>query len=293
VNGADTRVGIVRETGRLVMFQHTVFALPFAVIALVTAAAPAWPPARTWLWLVIAMVAARTAAMAFNRLADHRIDAVNPRTRDRSLPAGRLSRGYAWTVTAAASAAFLLAAAMLHPLCLALAPPTLAVLLGYSFAKRFTAMSHLWLGVALGLAPVGAWIAATGTVGAPAVLLGVAVALWVAGFDVVYSLQDEDFDRTHGLCSLPAAIGARRALVAARILHALAFAGFLGFAVLAGAGWPRLAAVVVAGAALAWQHRLVRHDDLSRIGAAFFTANGTLAMVMMVLFLFARMRGVG
>lgn len=293
MTGPAAAVGVLRETGRLVMFQHTVFALPFAVIALVTAAAPAWPTPWTWLWVVVAMVAARTAAMAFNRLADHRIDRRNPRTRDRSLPAGRLSRRYAWIVTAVAAAAFVASAGMLNGLCLALAPPTLAVLLGYSLSKRFTAWSHLWLGVALGLAPIGAWIAVTGSLAWPPVLLGAAVALWVAGFDVVYALQDEEFDRRHGLFSLPAAVGPRRALLASRALHALAFAGFTGFALLAGGGWPRLAAVAAAGIALTWQHRLVRPGDLRRVDAAFFTANGTLAVVMMAAFLFARIRGAG
>lgn len=284
---------MLRETGRLVMFQHTVFALPFAVIALVTAAAPRWPAPSTWLWVVVATVAARTAAMAFNRLADHRLDLANPRTRDRSLPAGRLSRRYAWALTTISAAVFVVAAGMLNGLCLALAPPTLAVLLGYSLAKRFTALSHLWLGIALGLAPVGTWIAVTGAPAWPPVLLGTAVALWVAGFDVVYALQDEDFDRRHGLFSLPAAIGPRRALLASRALHALAFAGFAGFALVAGGGWLRLTAVAVAGIALAWQHRLVRPGDLRRIDVAFFTANGALAVVMMAAFLFARMRGAG
>ncbi len=293
MTGPAATAGVLRETGRLVMFQHTVFALPFAVIALVTAAAPGWPSPPTWLWVGVAMVAARTAAMAFNRLADHRFDLQNPRTRDRSLPAGRLSRRYAWTVTAVAAAAFLVAAGMLNGLCLALAPPTLAVLLGYSLAKRFTVLSHLWLGIALGLAPVGAWIAVTGAPAWPPVLLGAAVALWVAGFDVVYALQDEDFDRRHGLSSLPAAVGARRALLASRALHVLAFAGFAGFALVAGGGWLRLAAVSAAGLALAWQHRLVRPGDLRRVDAAFFTANGSLAVVMMAAFLFARMRGAG
>lgn len=281
--------GLVRETAHLVMFQHTVFALPFAVIGLVTAAAPDWPSWPTMGWVLLAMVSARTAAMAFNRLADHRLDAANPRTRQRSLPAGRLSRGYAWGVTAVAATAFVLAAAMLNRLCLLLAVPTLAVLLGYSYAKRFTRLAHLWLGIALGLAPVGAWLAVSGRPAWPPVVLGAAVALWVAGFDVIYSLQDETFDRAHGLCSLPAALGARRALWVARALHLAAFAGFAWFAALAGGGWLRSAAVAAAGIALVLQHRLVRHDDLSRVGAAFFTANGTLSLVMAALFLFARM----
>ena len=279
----------VRETGEMIAFKHTVFALPFAIISLVTAAAPHWPTARTWLWVAVAMVSARTAAMAFNRLADHRIDTENPRTSGRALPAGRLSRSFAWAVTGISAAVFLSAATSLGPLCLVLAPPALVVLLGYSYAKRFTAASHLWLGLALGIAPVGAWIAVTGTIGWPVFLLAGAVALWVAGFDVIYSLQDESFDREHGLHSLPARVGGRRALALARLFHLTAFVGFLGFAVAAGGGPIRLLAVLAAGLLLAWQHRLIKADDLESVDAAFFIANGALALAMCVLFVVARL----
>jgi len=279
----------LRETGEMVAFKHTVFALPFAIISLITAADPGWPTAHTWLWVAVAMVSARTAAMAFNRLADHRIDIGNPRTAGRALPAGRLSRNFAWAVTGFSAALFLIAAASLNPLCLVLAPPALAFLLSYSFAKRFTVTSHLWLGLALGIAPVGAWIAATGRVEWPALVLASAVTLWVAGFDVIYSLQDEDFDRKHALHSLPARVGGRRALAIAWVFHLLAFAGFLAFALAAGGGPIRLLAVAAAGILLAWQHRMIRADDLRSIDAAFFTANGTLAMAMCVLFVVARL----
>ena len=279
----------LRETGEMIAFKHTIFALPFAVISLITAAAPGWPTLRIWLWVAVAMVSARTAAMAFNRLADHRIDTDNPRTVGRALPAGRLSRNFAWAVTAVSAALFLVAAASLNPLCLVLAPPALAVLLGYSFAKRFTAASHLWLGLALGIAPVGAWIAVAGRIGWPAIVIAASVALWVAGFDVIYSLQDEAFDREHSLHSLPARVGGRRALVLAWIFHLLAFVGFLAFAVAAGGGAIRLIAVASAGLLLAGQHRLIRADDLQSVDAAFFTANGTLAMVMCLLFVVARL----
>ena len=279
----------LRETGEMIAFKHTVFALPFAIIALITAAAPKWPTLWTWLWVAVAMVSARTAAMAFNRLADHRIDTENPRTSGRSLPAGRLSRKFAWAVTGISAAVFLLAAALLGPLCLVLAPPALLVLLGYSLSKRFTAASHLWLGTALGIAPVGAWIAAAGRIEWPAVVLAGAVALWVAGFDVIYSLQDEAFDREKALYSLPARIGGKPALVIARLFHLLALVGFFAFALAAGGGPIRLAAVAAAGVLLAWQHRLIRTYDLKSVDAAFFTANGALAMVMCVLFVAARL----
>lgn len=273
----------------MIAFKHSVFALPFAVIALVTAAAPSWPSLQTWVWVIVAMVCARTAAMAFNRLADHQIDTDNPRTAGRALPAGRLSRRFAWAVTGVAAAVFLVAAAALDPLCLALAPPALMILLGYSYAKRFTAASHLWLGLALGIAPVGAWIAVTGRIEWPAAVLAGSVALWVAGFDIIYSLQDEAFDRFNALRSLPAKVGGRQALAVARLVHVLAFGGFVVFAQAAGGGVIRLLAVVAAGLLLAWQHRLIHADDLASVDAAFFTANGTLALAMCVLFVVARM----
>jgi len=282
-------IGDLGETAEMIAFKHTVFALPFAVIGAISAAAPGWPAPRVWLWAAVAMVAARTAAMAFNRLADHRFDAANPRTAGRALPAGRLSRGFAWGITAGSAAIFLVAAAMLNRLCLVLAPPTLAVLLGYSYSKRFTASAHLWLGVGLGLAPIGAWVAVTGELSWQPLLLGGAVTAWVAGFDIIYSLQDEAFDRAHGLRSLPALVGDRRALALSRGLHVAALIGFAAFALVVGGGWLRMAAVAAAGLLLVWQHRLVRPDDLQAVDAAFFTANGALSVVMSLLFLGARL----
>jgi len=279
------------EAAEMIAFKHSVFALPFALMSLITAAGAGWPSARVWIWVVIAMVAARTAAMSFNRLADHQIDFQNPRTVNRSLPAGRLSRRFTWVVTIASAAVFVLAASRLNSLCLWLALPTLGVLLGYSLAKRFTSAAHLWLGFALGIAPIGAWIAVTGSIAAPSVVLGAAVMFWVAGFDTIYSLQDEDFDRTHGLKSLPSKVGADRALWIARIFHLAALAGFSIFAVEAGGGWVRFAAIAAAACLMAWQHRLVRPGDLSRVDAAFFSANGLLAVVMCVCFIIAKIVG--
>lgn len=278
----------LRETGEMIKFQHTVFALPFALIAMVSAPTTGWPPLRVWLLVLLAMVAARTAAMAFNRLVDHRLDALNPRTAGRSLPDGRLSRKFVWLVTIVASVVFVLAAGLLNRLCLFLALPTLAVLLGYSLSKRFTAASHLWLGAALGIAPIGAWIAVSGRLALPPVLLGAAVMLWVAGFDIIYSLQDEEFDRDAGLHSAPSALGPRRALILARMFHACSLAGFAAFALVSGGGPIRWSAVVAAAVMLGWQHTLVAPDDLSRVDAAFFTANGILAVVMGILFVAAR-----
>lgn len=281
----------IRETGEMVAFKHSIFALPFAVISLITVTAPSWPSLATWLWVTLAMVSARTAAMAFNRLADHAIDAKNPRTNGRALPKGRLDRSFAWFVTGFSALMFVASAAALNPLCLALAPLTLAVLLGYSFAKRFTAASHFWLGCALGLAPIGAWIAVAGRVDWPPVVLAASVCLWVAGFDIIYSLQDEAFDREHGLHSIPALVGGRSALAVARAVHVAAFAGFAVFAVMAGGGPLRLGAVALAGVLLGWQHRLISADDLTSVDTAFFAANGGLALMMGTLFIIARVVG--
>jgi 4-hydroxybenzoate polyprenyltransferase len=285
----QTDPSALAEAAEMIKFQHTVFALPFAVIALVTSTGAAWPSPWVWSWVLVAMVAARTAAMAFNRLVDAGIDAENPRTADRSLPAGRLSRTFVALMVAASVVLFFIAAGMLNRLCLLLAAPTLAVLLGYSYAKRFTASTHLWLGAALGLAPLGAWLAGSGRPAWPPVVLGTAVAVWVAGFDIIYSLQDEAFDRHRGLHSIPARLGARRALWVSRSLHLLAIVGFAVFAVLAGGGALRIGAVTAAAALLLWQHRLVAPNDLSRVDAAFFTANGLLSLAMGAAFVFAKM----
>lgn len=278
------------ETADMIKIQHTIFALPFAVISLITAAGTQWPDPLTWLWVLLAMLGARTAAMSFNRLVDQHIDAENPRTRDRSLPAGRLSRSFVWVVTVTSMLAFVAAAGQLNRLCLVLSGPTLIVLLGYSYAKRFTALSHYWLGFGLGIAPIGAWIAETGALSWQPIVLGLAVLFWVAGFDVIYSLQDVEFDRKTKLRSLPETFGPKAALVLARISHGLAFAGFAVFAAVAGGGWLRYTAVVVAGLLLSWQHRLISPADLSRVNAAFFTANGVLAVLMCALFAFAKMQ---
>ncbi len=284
--------GVLRnaaETAEMIKLQHTVFALPFALISLVTASGSCWPEPRIWWWVLVAMVGARTAAMTFNRLADHGIDAVNPRTRNRALPAGRLSRTFAWSVVGVSCALFVLAASQLNPVCLLLSPLALAWVLSYSYAKRFTTLAHVWLGVGLGIAPVGAWLAVAGSFAVPPLVLAAAVTCWVAGFDVIYSLKDTGFDREQGLHSLPARLGPARALTVARCLHVVAALGFAVFAQLAGGGPPRWAAVAAAVALLLWQHRLVRPDDLSRVDAAFFTANGVLSIGMCILFIFAKM----
>jgi 4-hydroxybenzoate polyprenyltransferase len=260
-----------------------VFALPFALIALLVATGGR-PPVRLLAAVVAAMVLARSAAMAFNRFADRELDARNPRTAGREIPRGVISPRQALAFTILCSAGFVAVAATLGQLCLVLSIPVLAVLLGYSYAKRFTAAAHLWLGTALGLAPPAAHIAAVGRIDgglwAP-VLLGGAVAAWVAGFDVLYACQDEDFDRREGLFSLPARWGRARALLAARALHAAAVAGFVGFGWLAGSGTAYFVGVAVAASLLVVEHRLIRPDDLGRIRAAFFTLNGLVSVALL------------
>ncbi len=272
----------VRSYASLVKFSHSVFALPFALLSLL-AAAGGRPSLRTVALVAGAVVAARTAAMAYNRFADRELDAANPRTAQREIPRGAVTPPAALALTAVAAAAFLACCAALAPICLWLALPTLAWLLGYSHVKRFSSWCHVWLGVALGIAPVAAWLAVDGAFGprlvAPAVL-GAAVACWVSGFDVAYACQDEAFDRAHGLHSLPARLGARRALLAARALHAAAFAGFVAFGCLAPLGPAYFAGTVLAAVLLVWQHRLLRGGDLTHVDAAFFTANGTIAVLM-------------
>ena len=272
------------DLGELVRFSHTVFALPFALVAAL-AAADGVPPPATLGWIVLAMVGARTAAMAFNRIADARIDAANPRTAGRPIPSGRVSIAVAWWLVAAGAALLVAAAWRLNPLCLMLSPLALAWVLGYSFAKRFTPLSHLWLGIGLGIAPVGAWVAVRGAIAAPPLVLAAAVAAWVAGFDTLYALQDEAFDRAAGLHSLPARLGARGALATARALHVAAFGGMAAFATLIGAGWGLWTGVVAAGGLLVWQHTLVGPDRLERLDTAFFTANGVLSVGILALFL--------
>lgn len=272
----------VRTFASLVRLSHSVFALPFALLSLL-AATNGRPAAAKLALVVVAVVAARTAAMAYNRFADRVIDAANPRTRGREIPRGEVTPVQALVLTGCAGAAFVAACGLLAPLCLWLSLPTLAWLLGYSHVKRFSSTCHLWLGVALGLSPVAAWLAVDGAFGprvwAPTAL-GLGVAAWVAGFDVLYACQDEAFDRAHGLHSAPARFGAARAMWLARLLHAAALAGFAGFGLLVPLGAAFFTGIVLAAVLLVWQHALLRPGDLSRIGTAFFTANGALSLVL-------------
>jgi len=273
----------LRLTLDMIKFEHSIFALPFALTGALLAfraggysANDLW---RTLLWIVVAMVGARSAAMAFNRLVDAGIDARNPRTRMRHLPAGLLGRHFAWLFVAVASLIFVLAAWQLNPLCLLLSPLALAVVFFYSFTKRFTAFSHLVLGFSLGIAPAAAWIAMRGSLDARILWLTAAVTFWTGGFDVIYSCQDYDFDRSEDLYSLPRRIGIARALRVAKLLHFL-----MVFCLLALVYSLHLGALAIAGVAaiaglLIYEHRLVKPNDLSRVNAAFFTMNGYVSVL--------------
>jgi 4-hydroxybenzoate polyprenyltransferase len=271
----------IRTTLEMIKWEHSIFALPFALTAMVLAAGglPGW---RTVAWIVVAMVAARSAAMAFNRWADADLDATNPRTSNRAIPAGLLTRKFVLGFIAAAVLVFLLAAAQLNRLTLELAPLALAVLLGYSYLKRFTRWSHLGLGLALGLAPAAAWIAVRGSLDPRILVLTAAVTLWAGGFDVLYACQDYEHDRAAGLHSLPQAVGIATAFRAARAMHVAALWALAWFAWLFHfglAGWLGIAAV---GLLLAYEHAIISPRDLRRLNAAFFTMNGVIAMVFLV-----------
>jgi 4-hydroxybenzoate polyprenyltransferase len=271
----------LRTTLEMIKFSHTIFALPFAVLSAVLAAG-GWPDAATLAKILLAMVGARSAAMAHNRLADREIDAANPRTARRALPAGALSVAYVRVFLAVSVAVFIAAAASLNRLTLLLSPVALALLFAYAYAKRFTSLSHLVLGLCLGMAPVGAWIAVRGDIGTTPVLLGLAVLFWTAGFDVIYSLQDEEHDRRAGLRSLPARLGAGPALAISAAFHAVMVVLLIVVWRVAGGGWLFGLGIAATAAALVYQHAIVRPRDLSRVNAAFFTSNGFVSIALAV-----------
>jgi len=270
-----------RITLEMIKWEHSIFALPFALTGAVLAA-NGWPSLRVLFWIVVCMVAARSGAMAFNRLADTEIDAANPRTAMRALPKGELSRGFVLSFTILASGVFLFAAAMLNRLTLELAPVALIVVLAYSYMKRITRWSHLVLGLALGIAPSAAWIAVRGSLDPRALLLTAIVILWVGGFDVLYACQDFEHDRKAGLNSVPQAFGLAGAFWIARAMH-------LGMAVLLfvllhvfGLGMIALAGMVLVLVLLAYEHSIISPNDLRRMNAAFFTLNGVISVVFFV-----------
>jgi 4-hydroxybenzoate polyprenyltransferase len=279
----------VRTWGTLVKFSHSVFALPFAFVGAALAAVGHPITLRQVAWIAVAMVGARNAAMGFNRLADHAIDARNPRTAGRELPAGRLTRAAVWTATLLLAVIFVGASFALNPLCGALSPLALLIVFGYSYTKRFTWGSHFVLGLSLAIAPVGAWVAVRGSFAGPDAfvpwLLAASVVLWVAGFDVVYACQDVDVDRADGLHSIPARLGIPRALLLARTLHGGAVAAMAGVGLAAGLGGVYWVGLLGIAGLLAWEHRLLRSDDLSRVGLAFFNLNGIVSVAYLGLVL--------
>lgn len=276
----------IGDYSELVKFEHTVFALPFAAMGAVLATryqGMVGPSLRSTAWVLVAMVCARTAAMAFNRLIDADIDGRNPRTAMRAIPAGLINRKAAATLTVVACAGLVVSAGMLGPLCLALSPVALAAVLSYSLSKRFTSWSHLWLGAAIGIAPTGAWLALGGPWHPAPLMLSAAVALWVGGFDVLYSLQDEGFDRREGLHSAPVRLGAARAMAVSSLMHVGAVAFLLGVYATLHLGPLYLAGVCVSAALLAYEHSIVRPNDLSRLNMAFFAVNGWLSVTLCLL----------
>ena len=275
----DSALGKLRVTLEMIKIEHTLFALPFAFLGAV-AAAHGLPSLRVIFWVTVAMIGARSAGMAFNRLVDRDFDAANPRTAMRAIPAGLVTVPFVRAFTAVSVLLFVFAAGMLNWLALALSPVALASVLGYSYTKRFTALSHVALGWALSIAPAGAWVAVRGSLGREPLLLSLAVLLWTSGFDVLYACQDADFDRERGLFSIPSRVGVARALWIARGLHALMFASLVGFYMLTNSGALGLVGVVATGALLVYQHSIVRAGDLSRLNAAFFTTNAFVSVIL-------------
>jgi 4-hydroxybenzoate polyprenyltransferase len=278
----------IKTVLEMIKFEHSVFALPFALTGALLAARSThhppsgWPSLRQILWIVVAMVAARSAAMTMNRIADLRYDRENPRTRQRALPTGALTLQFAWLFTIVAVAMFFVAAWQLNPLALKLAPLAIAILFFYSFTKRFTNWSHLFLGFALGVSPAAAWIAITGGLDPRMLILCAAVTLWVGGFDVLYACQDIEYDLRAGLFSVPKEFGIAKALLIARIMHigVIAFLGWLAFSF--GLPWPAWAGIAVVASLLAYEHSLVKANDLSKLDAAFFTVNGYISMLFLL-----------
>jgi len=272
-----------RLTLEMIKWEHSVFALPFALTGAVLAAR-GWPPARVLLWIVVCMISARSAAMAFNRLVDARLDAENPRTAMRALPAGLLSQGFVAAFVVISSGVFFLGAAMLNPLTLWLAPLALVVVLAYSYMKRVTRWSHLVLGLALGIAPSAAWIAVRGSLDWRIAVLSAAVLLWVAGFDVLYACQDYEHDRKVGLNSIPQAFGLQGAFWVARGMHLAMLILLLCLVRLFALGAISYVGVGVVAALLGYEHSIVAPNDLRRMNAAFFTLNGVISVAFFCFF---------
>jgi len=268
-----------------VKLPHTVFALPFALLGVVYASWTTPISLRQVVLVVVAFTAARFTAMGFNRIVDRQIDGLNPRTHTREIPVGKMSVRQASMAVVVTAMLFVLCAGLLNPLCLLLSPVALVWTLGYSYTKQFTNWSHLWLGSALAIAPVGGYLAITGAWSSPwwtLVVLAVAVLTWVGGFDIFYALQDEEFDRAHGLHSAVVLLGRERSILAGKLLHGVTIVGLVLFGIGVGLGVVYYCGVVVAAILLAWEHHLVRPTDLSRLDAAFFRMNGIISIVVLL-----------
>lgn len=266
----------------MIKFEHTIFALPFAMMSAFIASG-GFPPAGKLGWILVAMVGARSCAMAFNRLADARIDKANPRTAMRAIPSGLITEGAVWLFTLVSAALLVLAAYKLNSLAFALSPVALAVIMGYSYTKRFTSLSHLWLGLSLSIAPIGTWIAIRGQFDLTPMLLGLAVLLWTAGFDIIYACQDLNFDHKYGLYSIPVRFGIRSALWLSSALHVMMIGVLIGVTLLTNLGVLYLIGVGVVTIILIYEHAIVKPNDLSRVNLAFFTLNGMVSLVLMAL----------
>ncbi len=273
-----TKVGIFLE---MIKFSHTIFALPFALTGALLAAG-GLPSIHQTIWIILAMAGARTAAMAMNRLIDAEIDARNPRTAVRAIPAGLIGKGLTFIFIVASIALLLFAAYMLNPLCLMLSPIALFFLLLYSYCKRFTSLAHVVLGICLAAAPIGAWVAIRGTIDPPALVLGGVVLFWVAGFDILYALQDLEFDRQAGLHSIPVALGVKGSLVAARLFHVIMIALFFILFNLMHLGPFFLIGILVATAMLLYEHWLLKDGNLDKLDAAFFNMNGYISVAILL-----------
>ena len=262
----------------MIKWEHSVFALPFALCGAMLAAGGV-PSFRQLMWIIICMIAARSAAMAFNRLADHSIDAANPRTKMRALPAGHLSRQFVVAFIVVACTIFVVGASQLNRLTLLLSPMALAIVMLYSYTKRFTRWSHLVLGFSLGIAPAAAWIAVQGSLDPRILILTAAVTCWVGGFDVLYACQDYEHDREAGLHSVPRYFGIRNALIVARVLHLVMLALLVALVTVFQLGWIGYVGIAAVALLLGYEHSLVSHDDLSKLNAAFFTMNGVISVM--------------
>jgi 4-hydroxybenzoate polyprenyltransferase len=277
----------IRTVLEMIKFEHSIFALPFALTAALLAArtvhantgGPAWPTWQQIAWIIVAMVGARSFAMTMNRIADLRYDAENPRTKNRALVTGALTVPFAWAFTVCAAALLVVAAWRLNRLALELSPVALAVLSFYSYTKRFTSWSHIVLGFCLGISPAAAWIAIAGSLDPRMLILCAAVTLWVGGFDVLYACQDVDFDRRVDLFSIPKRFGVARSLIIARAMHVIMIALLAWLAASFALPWPAWVGIAVVAAMLVWEHSMVSANDLSRLNAAFFTINGYISVL--------------